>query len=61
MPGTSRAVSARLAAVRPTTSTCAPCSAKARAVARPMPVPPPVTITALPANCVVVMTPDRKD
>jgi hypothetical protein len=44
-PGCCRAVSSSACARRPTPSTCAPCSANASAVARPMPDPAPVTMT----------------
>ncbi len=45
MPGWPSAVSARGAARRPTATTRAPSAANARAVARPIPVPAPVTRT----------------
>lgn len=44
-------VSFKVSSVRPATVTSAPSAAGARAVARPMPEPPPVTSAILPANC----------
>jgi hypothetical protein len=46
-----RTVSFRVSSVRPVTVTRAPSAASARALARPMPLPPPVTSAVLPANC----------
>src|SRR5277367_2861810 len=48
-PSASRAASRRSAS-RSTSSTCAPCSRKVRAVATPMPPAPPVMTTRLPVN-----------
>jgi len=49
-PGVLIALSSRFSRRRPTTATRAPLSRNARATARPMPLPPPVTSTTLPAN-----------
>src|SRR5579875_1049973 len=44
------AVSVSVSMCRPATTTRAPSAAKRQAIARPIPVPPPVTIAARPAN-----------
>src|SRR5277367_363875 len=51
-PSASRAASRRSAS-RSTSSTCAPCSRKVRAVATPMPPAPPVMTTRLPVNSTI--------
>src|SRR6266852_1760169 len=48
-------VSSQGAARRPATTKRAPCRARARAVARPMPDPPPVTMEVFPSNRAFLM------
>src|SRR5262249_15324437 len=56
----SRATSSSRSARRPPTATLAPAAANARAIARPMPVPPPVTRTARPSNFMPHCFPPRR-
>ena len=53
----SAATASSLASVRPASATAAPSAARASAMPRPMPCPPPVTMARLPSSVPVMAPP----